>query len=174
MYSVKYFGHLAITAMKSSPNPMSTMRTTKVELRSVELLHDGESLVLGLVATDQQMHRIEMPSWTVHQLMRLLPRLDASLLQSAAAVADDLIAYPVVEWCVLPAGAGREVALSLKNGQQIESAYLFAADDARAIHAALGEAIDAGSISARSIPPVQPHPPCTQSKRSLRRGGRGR
>jgi hypothetical protein len=122
---------------------MPGMDSQKVELSSVEVLPGGEGFVLGLVAANQEVHRIELPSWAVHQLMRLLPRLDASVLQAQGYSTGDLIAYPVVEWCVLPAGAEREVALSLKSNRQVESAYLISLEEARAFHAALGEAIDA-------------------------------
>jgi hypothetical protein len=93
---------------------MTPMHREKVELSSVELLPDGEGFVLGLVAANRVVHRMELPSWTVHQLMRLLPRLDASLLQAQEQVAGGLIAYPVVQWCVQPTGEGQEVALSLQ------------------------------------------------------------
>jgi len=54
----------------------------RVELGSVEILPDGESFVIGLVGANQQLHRMEMPAWTVHQLMRVLPRIDAALAQA--------------------------------------------------------------------------------------------
>lgn len=124
---------------------MLTTHRQKVELSSVEVLPDGEGFVLGLVDADRAVHRMEFPSWTVLQLMRLLPRLNASLLQGSDRAPSGLIAYPVVQWCVQAAGADREVALSLTTDQQVESAYLLGADEAQAIHAALGEAIDAGA-----------------------------
>jgi len=54
----------------------------RVELASVEVLPGGEAFVLGLVDSNQQPLRVEFPCWAVHQLMRVLPRLDAALAQA--------------------------------------------------------------------------------------------
>lgn len=137
IYSVEYF-----EAMTTTTAP--TTYCHRAELGSIELLPDGQGFVLALVTAEREVHRMQLPVWTVHQLMRLLPRLDASLLQAQEPVAAGLIAYPVVQWCVQPTGADRAVAMSLTSDQQVEAAYLFGAADARAIHAALGEAIAAG------------------------------
>ena len=61
---------------------MPTLPSQRVELASIEILPDGESFVIGLVGANREMHRIEMPAWTVHQLMRVLPRIDAALAQA--------------------------------------------------------------------------------------------
>ncbi len=87
---------------------------------------------------------MELPRWALHQLMRMLPRLEAALLQAREEPGTDLIAHPVLQWAVEPTGTDNAVALSLRDARQIESAYLFAADDAHALHAALGEALAHG------------------------------
>ena len=75
MYSVGHIGAHTDTGMPALPSQ-------RVELGSIEILPDGESFVIGLVGANQQMHRMEMPAWTVHQLMRVLPRIDAALAQA--------------------------------------------------------------------------------------------
>lgn len=121
---------------------MSSFENQCVELGSVEVSPHGRSFVLGLVGGNREVHRLELPCSTVHQLMRLLPRLDAALLQARDDVATDLIAYPVVEWAVEPVGADQSVALSLRTDRQVESAFLFAYEEASALHAALTQALD--------------------------------
>ena len=65
---------------------MSAGETQRVEIRSVEIQPDGESFVLGLVGANQELHRMELPSWAVHQLLRMLPRLDSALAQAREGV----------------------------------------------------------------------------------------
>ena len=61
---------------------MSACETRRVEIGSVEVLPDGESFVLGLVDANRELHRMELPSWAVHQLLRILPRVDGALAQA--------------------------------------------------------------------------------------------
>jgi hypothetical protein len=77
MYSAGHIG-----AHMDMGTGMPTLPSQRVELGSIEILPDGESFVIGLVGANQQMHRMEMPAWTVHQLMRVLPRLEAALAQA--------------------------------------------------------------------------------------------
>ena len=124
---------------------MSSPETLCVELRSLEIASDGEAFVLGFVAPNEDVHRMELPRWTLHQLMRMLPRLDAALLQARNEPCTDLIAHPVLGWTVEPAGTNGAVVLSVRDARQIESAYLFEVDDALTLHSALGDALaDAG------------------------------
>ena len=118
----------------------------RVELGSVELAPNGETFVLGLVGANQQTLRMEMPSWTVHQLMRVLPRLDAVLCRSALDDDADLVAHRALQWSVQTAGADGTVALCVQSDQRVESAFSFAQQDAVALHAALGEALSARSV----------------------------
>ncbi len=67
-----------------------------------------------------------------------------------------------MQWSVQPTGADESIAMSLQNSQRVELAYLLAADDARALHAALGEAIAPGAptraspdLPQRAINPVR-------------------
>ena len=122
---------------------MSNPATRRVELASIELSADGASLVLELVTANQQSHRMELPSWTVYQLMRILPRIDAALVQSRSEPTTDLVAHSVLQWSVQHTGADDAVAMSMQNDQRVESAFLFETDEARALHAALGKAIEA-------------------------------
>jgi hypothetical protein len=121
---------------------MSAAQSQRYELGSVEVLPNGQSFVLSLVGADQEVHRMELPCWTVHQLMRMLPRLDATLMQARERLTTDLVAYPVVQWNVERTGADRAVAMSVRDERQVESAFLLQADEARAFHAALGETLD--------------------------------
>jgi hypothetical protein len=73
---------------------MPTLPSQRVELGSIEILPDGESFVIGLVGANQEMHRMEMPAWTVHQLMRVLPRLDFS--RGIPAAHRTLVAVPTL------------------------------------------------------------------------------
>jgi hypothetical protein len=124
---------------------MSMPESHRVELGSVEVSPDGEGFVLGFIAPNQDVHRMQLPRWTLQQLMRMLPRLDAALVQARGEVGSDLIAYPVVQWCVERTGMEDTVALSVRDARHVESAYLFDACDAAAIHAALGEALATAS-----------------------------
>jgi uncharacterized protein len=90
---------------------MSPPETLRVEFSSAEVLPHGESLVLSLVDGNSEVRRMELPSWALHQLMRILPRLDAALLQARQEVTSDLIAYPVTQWDLQRATTDRSVAL---------------------------------------------------------------
>lgn len=124
---------------------MPAVNHQQVELASVEVFPGGDGFVLGVVTANREVHRMAFPSWAVRQLMRLLPRLDASLLQAREHDTCDLVAYPVVQWGVPPRGADGEVILSLTSDRQVESVRLIGLDEARALQAALAEAIDASS-----------------------------
>jgi hypothetical protein len=127
---------------------MSTMFGAPVELRSVEVLPGRDAFVVGLAGPNEEELRLEMPAWTVHQLMRLLPRLDAALTRAHDPAAPAQIAHPVVQWSLQHAAAGDALTLSVRSDRRVRSAFLLEPDDARAIHAALGRAIEA--LSARA------------------------
>jgi hypothetical protein len=129
---------------------MTARQSHRVNLCSIELVPDGQGFVFGLVAADQQVHRMELPSWTVYQLMRALPHLDAALLRARGEAAGELIAYPVVRWGAEPMGTDGAVALSVLSDRRVESSFLLAADDARALHAALGDLIGVTSSATRA------------------------
>jgi hypothetical protein len=119
---------------------MTAAQSQRYELGSAEVLPDGESFVLSFVGRDQEVHRMELPRWTAHQLMRILPRLDATMMQARETLTPDLTAYPVVQWNVQRTDGA--VAMSVRDERQVELAFLLHTDDARALHAALGETLD--------------------------------
>jgi len=127
-----------------------------VELSSVDVLPHGRSFVLGLADANGEVHRMELPSWALHQLMRMLPRLDAALLQARREITSDLIAYPVEQWGVERVATDQSVALSVRTDRGIESAYLFAPEDARALHATLSETLAAPATPRRTLRAVPP------------------
>jgi hypothetical protein len=124
---------------------MSDPQNQRFELGSIEVMPDGESFVLGLVDSNEEIKRVELPRWTIHQLMRMLPRLDATLVQARSRLTSDLVAYGVVQWSVERTGADRAVAMSMQDERWVESAFLLSAGDAEALHCALGEALESGS-----------------------------
>lgn len=121
---------------------MSLSETRRVALSSIEIEPGGESFVLGLVGEHQEVLRMQMPSWTAHQLMRILPRLDAALLHARDNITSDLVAHELVEWSMEKTGVDRTVAVCVKTDQLVESAFLLSHDDAMALHAALGESLE--------------------------------
>lgn len=133
---------------------MSFLEPLRVEFSSAEVLPHGESFVLSLVEANGDVHRMELPCWALHQLMRMLPRLDAALLQARQEVSSDLIAYPVLQWGLQSASADRAVALSVRTDRGVESAFLFDPADARALHASLGSTLSAAAPQRR---PRTPH-----------------
>ena len=120
---------------------MSPTETLSVELSSVEIQPNGGSFVLSLVDANSGLHRMELPSWALHQLMRMLPRLDAALLQAQREVTSDLIAYPVTQWDLERVATDQSVALSVLTDRGAESAFLFGPEDALALHTTLGETL---------------------------------
>jgi hypothetical protein len=141
---------------------MSAPKPLRVELASVGVLPDG--FVLGVFDADAREHRIEFPVWALHQLMRMLPRLDAARLQPCREPGSRLVAYPVESWGAQAVAAEDSVALSMRTDRGVESAYLFKRADARALHATLGEML-AAPASGHEVPPAAP----TRSHRGANR-----
>ncbi|MBS0447397.1 MAG: hypothetical protein JSR59_15765 [Proteobacteria bacterium] len=54
---------------------MAAPLTHRVELSAVERFADGDGFALTFTEADGQAHRMELPFWAAHQLMRMLPRL---------------------------------------------------------------------------------------------------
>ncbi|HEY4068993.1 MAG TPA: hypothetical protein VGM74_18955 [Burkholderiaceae bacterium] len=126
---------------------MARSEPQRVELGSVAISPNGGGFVLDLLDANQGVQRMELPPGSVQQLMRILPRLDAALMQARDELSSDLIAHTVVQWSVQPTGVDGSIAMSLQNSQRVELAYLLAADDARALHAALGEALASSGLA---------------------------
>jgi hypothetical protein len=71
--------------------------------------------------------------------------LDAALLRRRHEGTSDLIAYPVTQWDVARVPADQAVALSVLTDRGAESAFLFAPEDALALHTTLGETLAAAT-----------------------------
>jgi hypothetical protein len=54
---------------------MDAPLTRRVALSGVERFADGEGFAMTFTEADGQAHRMELPFWAAHQLMRMLPRL---------------------------------------------------------------------------------------------------
>ena len=121
---------------------MTAPQNQRFELGSIELMPDGESFVLGLVDSNEEIKRVELPRWTIHQLMRMLPRLDATMVQARNRLTSDLVAYGVVQWSIERTGADRAVAMSMQDERREESAFWLSAENAEALCCALGEALE--------------------------------
>jgi hypothetical protein len=68
---------------------MNAVFTHQVELSAVERLADGEAFAITFTEADGQVHRMELPYWAAHQLMRILPRLGApGAAERARSVSD--------------------------------------------------------------------------------------
>lgn len=117
------------------------MSATQVELSAVQVLPTGEGFVLEVSNGTEEPLQLCFPVWSLHQLMRALPRIDAAMHQARGAPSSAVLAYPVVDWTVEFAGAGQGVAMSLTTDRSVESGYAFDLDAALVLHRELGEAI---------------------------------
>lgn len=122
----------------------------QVELSAVQILPDGEGFMLEVRSADQPPLQLRFPVWTLHQLMRVLPRIDAALHQSRQRVSAALLAYPVDDWTVEYAGPDRGITLCIRTDRNIDSGYTFAFDAALVLHRELGEAIAQAQATAAS------------------------
>lgn len=82
---------------------------------------------------------VELPTWLLPQLMRVLPQLDALLREHEAP---GLVAYGVAAWQVQTLGGARGLTACFRDERQIESGFHLQLDDARTLHRELGEAIE--------------------------------
>lgn len=126
-----------------------TPNSFRVEVCSFGLSADGQAVAMTLSGGAQEPVRLEFPEWIVHQLMRVLPHLDAAIQQRHTGQARSLVAYPVAAWNVEPVGAGMGVAMHLRTDREVDAAYHLSPQDAAALHQALGEAI---ALDARPSP----------------------
>ncbi len=102
----------------------------------------GDGFVMDLANGANETMRLEFAAWFVPLLLRMLPRIDAALRHGAAQADGSLIAYPLESWNVENVGAGLGVALHLRDGRAVDAAFHLGPEAARALHQALGEAID--------------------------------
>src|SRR5215470_8442773 len=122
---------------------MQHAETHRVAVFSVRVLPGGRGFVLESADTDRKAIRLEFPPWALHQLMRVMPHLDAALHDTEAAAIDAsaLLAYPVIEWTIGLTGPAGGVALRLRNDRHVDAGFYFALQAAIAFQRELGEAI---------------------------------
>lgn len=118
----------------------------QVEECAIQLLDDGQGFALDLIDGEGHAVRVACPTWMLHQLMRMLPRVDAALHPTHCLPAAALVGYPVQAWLFEPA-PGSGLALSLRTTQQVEAGFCFSLADARRFQHALGEAIAAAETA---------------------------
>ena len=142
---------------------MLAPQVDQVELSAVQVLPGGDGFVLEVRNSDQQPLQLRFPVWSLRQLMRVLPRIDAALNQAQDAPSSAVLAYPVVEWTVEDAGASQGVAMCLKTDRNVVSGFAFDLDAALVLHRELGEAIARARARARAaaadavaVPPLVP------------------
>lgn len=111
----------------------------EVEDFVIQARADGNGFVMDLANEKQEAIRLEFPSWMLHQLMRVLPKLDAALHQPSDEAT--LLAYPVSAWRIEREDLGPGVIMRMRDNREVESALHFALADAQAFHRQLGEAI---------------------------------
>jgi len=112
----------------------------RVEMCTIHLSERIDGFVMDLTNEDGEAASLAFPAWVVHQLQRLLPYIDAAILQGSSQPGM-LVAHAVTDWNVEPSGPGLGVAIHLRSNRQVDAAYLLSPDDATILHHALGEAI---------------------------------
>src|SRR5262245_19053443 len=120
------------------PNPPAK---PQVETCSMQVTPGGDTFVMDLTTSRHEALRVEFPGWVVHQLMRVLPHLDAAIQQKGDVALASLIAYPVVDWNVERAGLGQGIALWLRNDRHADTACYLSLETAAALYHELGDAI---------------------------------
>ncbi len=113
----------------------------QVEMCSMQLSECGSGFVMDLANSARESIRLEFPDWILHQLMRMLPRIDAALQRPESGGPGSLIAYPLAEWNVVSAGPGQGVALHLRNDHQVDAAFHLSPEAALRLHRELGAAL---------------------------------
>lgn len=127
------------------------MQPDQVELSAVQVLPQGEGFVLVVRSADQQPLQLRFPVWALHQLMRVLPRIDAALHRCEDAPSRAVLAYPVADWTVEYAGHGHGIAMCLKTDREVESGFAFELEAAQVLHRELGDAIERACSGAPAI-----------------------
>lgn len=112
----------------------------EVEEFMIQALPDGHGFIMDLANARQEAIRLEFPGWMLHQLMRVLPKLDAALQQPSSTDAP-LLAYPVAAWRIEHQGFESGLVIRLRDSRAVESALHFEPVDAQTFHRELGEAI---------------------------------
>lgn len=126
---------------------MSTRETYQVEFSGVQVLADGEGFLLECRDGQPQPLRLQFPAWALYQLMRTFPRIEAAMEHAQTNLSSAIMAHPVVGWSVERSGLDRDIALCVQTDQQIESAFTFDIESAKAFRLALDEAIERAARS---------------------------
>lgn len=131
---------------------MSSTPLHRVEVCSMQILDGGVGFAMDLAGADREAMRLEFPLWMLHQLMRALPYVDAALQQGENDIARSLVAYPVAQWSVEPAGFDG-LAMCLRNDRNVEAGYYLSMDDALQFHRDLSSALErSGIVAAAGVP----------------------
>jgi hypothetical protein len=132
----------------------SNSPTDQLELREVNVLPSGDGFMLVVQPTDQQSPELRFPVRTLHQLMRVLPRVDAAMHEGRGGLSSALLAYPVTDWTVKHVGRERGVAIALRTDVHVESGFAFDLDAAQRFCHDLSVAITAAktAMALRDVP----------------------
>src|SRR5262249_29184329 len=126
----------------------ATTSTHQVEECFIEPLASGDGFVMTLSDPERNAISLSFPDWMLHQLMRILPRLDAALAWIEGP--QGLVAYPLAEWSLSGQSPRQGVSLYFRNQRDVESQLELTLDQAIDLYRALGSAIAAGDISAHN------------------------
>src|SRR5262245_41040566 len=104
-----------------------------VEVSRVDVLPDQQAFVLSLRHPVHGVLRLQFPRWALYQLMRLLPQIDAAMINVNPDPAPGAIAYPVVQW-TFGRLADEGIAVTLRTDTLVESNFAFDYQAAAAFH----------------------------------------
>ena len=129
---------------------MSIAQIDQLELSSVQVLPGGEGFMLEVRTGEKQSLQLRFPALALHQLMRVLPRVDAALHLSQGGLSGALLAYPVIDWSAEHVGPDCGIAISLRTDRHVESGFAFDLEAAQRFFGDLSAAIAAAR--AASLP----------------------
>lgn len=126
--------------------PMATPRSRhQVENFSVQALPSDEAFVMTFANERREEVQVELPTWLLPQLMRVLPQVEALLREKGAP---GLMAYRVLAWQVAQVRGGEGVTACFRDERQVEAGFHLQLEDARMLHQQLGDAIRSASAEA--------------------------
>ncbi len=124
--------------LDSPPAPVAS----PFEFSGVQVLADGEGFLLECQDGQARPLRLRLPSQALYQLMRVLPRLEAAMEHARTDLSSAIMAHPVVGWSVERSGLDRDIAFCVRTDKQIESAFTFDIESAKAFRLELSDAIE--------------------------------
>lgn len=128
----------AAASSPEAPAPEgSAPRPHQVEACMVRLSAERPGFIMDLADPEGQTLSVEFPSWIVHQLMRILPRVDAALQAPADASLATVPAYPVTAWHVSSDAEAQSVALHVSDEREVEGGFRFNLEQAHALQQAV-------------------------------------